>query len=96
MPAGTTLGVLPIAWAVSLLVNVTLNLCWIPVYGIDGAAAASTIAYALSFLIVTTYWLRRFPGIGAWRLYFLSGKELRRIPDRLWQVFGASGRARPE
>jgi len=87
---------LPIAWAVSLLVNVTLNLCWIPVYGIDGAAAASTIAYALSFLIVTTYWLRRFPGIGAWRLYFLSGKELRRIPDRLWQVFGASGRAHPE
>jgi len=83
--------VLPSAWAVSLLVNVTLNVWWIPIYGIAGAAAASTIAYALSFLIVTAYWVRRFPQIGARRLYFLSGEELRRIPDRLWQIVGASG-----
>ena len=88
--------VLPAAWAVSLAVNVALNIWWIPVYGIAGAAAASTIAYALTFLIVTAYWLRRFPQIGVRRLYLLSSDELRRIPDRLRQIVGASGRAHPE
>jgi len=82
--------VLPAAWAVSLTVNVALNVWWIPVHGIAGAAAASTIAYALVFLIVTAYWLRRFPQIGARRLYLLSSDELRRIPDRIRQIIGRS------
>lgn len=85
--------VLPAVWAISLTVNVALNLWWIPIHGIAGAAAASSIAYAISFLIVTTYWLRRFPQIGARRLYLLSGVELSRLPDRVRQIAGRSGPA---
>jgi Na+-driven multidrug efflux pump len=82
--------VLPTTWALALAVNVGLNLWWIPLHGIAGAAAASTIAYGLSFLVVTSYWLRRFRQVPFRRLYFCSPGELRRIPDRLRQAVGAS------
>ena len=78
--------VLPLVWGIALVVNVGLNIWWLPLYGIAGAAASSSVAYALSFLLVAGYWLRRFPGIGPVRLLVLRGSELRRIPERLRQT----------
>ena len=35
----------------AVLVNITLNLMWIPKYGANGAALASTISYSLSAIL---------------------------------------------
>lgn len=47
-----------IAWAISLAANIGLNLWLIPLYGIMGAAVASSVAYSLMFLavLIVTYW----------------------------------------
>ena len=37
--------------AVSAVVNVLLNLWWIPLYGVNGAAAATLICYLIVFVI---------------------------------------------
>lgn len=87
--------VLPIVSGGALVLNVALNLWWLPIYGIAGAALASTIAYALSFLSILLYWLRRFPQIGLRRLFIVSAEELLRIPDRLRQVLRSDARTHP-
>ena len=35
----------------ALAVNIVLNLIWIPVYGIAGAAAASTVSYVSTLIV---------------------------------------------
>jgi Na+-driven multidrug efflux pump len=56
--SGTGLPVaIPLFWLVTLLMNVALNLLFVPVYGARAAALASTISYALIFLLVTSYFL---------------------------------------
>ena len=39
-------------------VNIVLNLWWIPLYGIMGAALASLVSYALEALLITTAFTR--------------------------------------
>ena len=68
-------------WTVLLITNVGLNLIWIPKYGIAGAAASSTVAYALSLFLMGRYWLRRFPEIRAVDLFRLRPGELRSLID---------------
>jgi O-antigen/teichoic acid export membrane protein len=50
MPSGTVL-----APAVALIANVVLNLWWIPFAGIEGSAAASSIAYGVMLVIILAY-----------------------------------------
>lgn len=62
-------------WTVLLITNVGLNLIWIPRYGIAGAAASSTVAYALSLFLMGRYWLKRFPEVRAIDLVVLKREE---------------------
>lgn len=60
------------AWisGLGLLVNLALNLWWIPRHGASGAAASSSIAYALVALLLVWH-LRREPGFSWLRLLLL-------------------------
>ncbi|HEX7550932.1 MAG TPA: oligosaccharide flippase family protein [Candidatus Methylomirabilis sp.] len=72
--------VLVVYWCVGLLLNIGLNLILIPRWGATGAAAASTVTYAVMSVLV----FRRFlADSGApWRLAFvLSGPDVRRLYD---------------
>jgi len=69
----------------TLVANVSLNLVWIPKYGITGAAWASTISYTASFLSALFFYCRLsgnrwtvivFPQRGDWALYWKVGKAL--------------------
>lgn len=54
--SGTGLPVMiPLFWLLTLAMNVVLNLLFVPGYGAHAAALASTISYALIFLLVTFY-----------------------------------------
>lgn len=74
---------LPWMWFVLLVVNLGLNLLWLPSLGIAGAALSSTIAYALCLVLVARYWLRRFPTIRARSLLVLEPGELSALVARL-------------
>ena len=74
---------LPATWLVTLLVNIALNLVLLPRWGIKAAAASSTIAYAISFVFIGRYWLRRFPQIGVRRLLLLEAWEVRALAGRV-------------
>ncbi len=45
-------------YGISLLCNAALNMWWIPLWGISGAALASSVSYALEALIVLTWTVR--------------------------------------
>ena len=65
-------------WCVGLLLNIVLNLIFIPLWGATGAAAASTATYALMSVLV----FRRFllDSRTPWRLAFvLRGSDVRRL-----------------
>jgi O-antigen/teichoic acid export membrane protein len=70
-------------WSVVLAVNVALNVVWIPRFGITGAAASSSVAYALALALMTRYWLRRFPAVRLRDLLVVRAGELREIPARV-------------
>ena len=78
-------------WSVVLAANVGLNLLWLPRIGIVGAAAASSVAYALALGLSARYWLQRFPDVRASDLLFVSAAELREAVLRLRLVFHAGG-----
>jgi O-antigen/teichoic acid export membrane protein len=44
-------GVISVANSVGLVINIALNLLWIPKWGINGAAAATSVAYGIMFAI---------------------------------------------
>ena len=46
---------IPLFWIICVLVNVVLNLIFIPRFGAIGAAVISTVTYALIFVLVATY-----------------------------------------
>lgn len=50
---------IPLFWLVTLLLNVILNLLFVPTFGARAAAVASTASYALIFLLVGFYFRRR-------------------------------------
>jgi O-antigen/teichoic acid export membrane protein len=51
-----------LVWIPPLALNVVLNLAWIPSWGIDGAAAASSICYLLVLALHLALWKRRIRG----------------------------------
>jgi len=75
--------ILPAAAAVALTVNVGLNLLWLPRYGFVAAAASSSIAYVISFMMIAGYWLRRFPEVRLADLFLLERDEWRGLAGRL-------------
>jgi O-antigen/teichoic acid export membrane protein len=77
-------------WSVVLFVNVGLNVLWLPKIGIVGAAASSSVAYALALALMTRYWLRRFPAVRLRDLLLVRAEELREIPARLRAVASGS------
>jgi O-antigen/teichoic acid export membrane protein len=67
-----------IATAAAFLVNLALDLLWIPRHGIVGAAWASTVAYALqSALLVAVFW--RVTGVGPRALFVPTREDLRAL-----------------
>ena len=75
-------------WSVVLFVNVGLNILWLPKIGIVGAAASSTIAYALALTLTARYWLRRFPAVRLRDLVVVRADELRALAARLGAFAG--------
>lgn len=58
--SGTGLPVaIPLFWLMTLLLNVLLNLLFVPTFGARAAAIASTASYALIFLLVVFYFRRK-------------------------------------
>jgi O-antigen/teichoic acid export membrane protein len=70
--------ILVVFWCIGLLLNIGLNLILIPRWGATGAAAASTVTYAVMSVLVFG---RFFADSGTpWRLVFvLTGPDLRRL-----------------
>lgn len=47
--------IIGITWIIAALLNLTLNILFIPIFGILGAAIATLIAYAIPFVVFTHY-----------------------------------------
>lgn len=69
---------IPLFWLVTLLLNVLLNLLFVPTMGARAAAAASTASYALIFLLVAAYF-RRKTGNSFSQTFMLRRGELREL-----------------
>lgn len=69
---------IPLFWLVTLLMNVLLNLLFVPAYGARAAALASTVSYALIFLLVASYF-RRKTGNPFSQTFILRRGELREL-----------------
>jgi O-antigen/teichoic acid export membrane protein len=78
-----------VAWAVALAVNVGANVALLPRFGVAAAAASSSVAYALAYLLTLRHWTRRFPSIGFRDLLLLRADEFRTLGARL--VAGVAG-----
>lgn len=78
----------------SVVTNVLLNILWIPLYGITGAAWASTVSYTVSFLGNLYFYCRLsgnhwsmvvLPQRGDWMLYCRTAGVLGRwVCSKLW------------
>jgi O-antigen/teichoic acid export membrane protein len=69
---------IPIFWLLTLTVNVTLNLIFVPTFGARAAALISSISYAMIFALVAFYF-RLTTGQRFSAMMFLRGAEFRRI-----------------
>ena len=49
-------------WIPPILLNVSLNLLWIPRWGINGASASSSVCYFLVLALHLALWKRRIRG----------------------------------
>jgi O-antigen/teichoic acid export membrane protein len=67
---------IPAFWVVTLIINVGLDLVFVPRYGAVAAAAVSSISYAMIFVFVASYFSAK-TGIGFSKAFFISGGELR-------------------
>lgn len=70
---------------IAVVVNVVLNVFWIPKYGIEGAAWASTVSYVIALIVVLFVYCRisrnswtkvLLPQPGDWALYRRTGLAL--------------------
>ncbi len=69
---------IPGFWLITVLVNLTLNLLFVPAFGARAAALNSTLSYALIFFLVAAYFCRktgRHPG----EIFLPRGHELREL-----------------
>jgi O-antigen/teichoic acid export membrane protein len=69
---------IPLFWLVTLVINVALNLAFVPAFGARAAAVASSISYALIFVLVASYF-RTQTGNHFSTMLLLSGDELREL-----------------
>ena len=69
---------IPIFWLITLAVNLGLNLALVPAFGARGAAAASTVSYALIFVLVAAYFCRS-TNRTAGEILLLRKSELREL-----------------
>jgi O-antigen/teichoic acid export membrane protein len=69
---------IPVFWLTTLFVNVSLNLALVPAYGARGAGVASTVSYALIFILVASLFRLR-TGNGFSATLVLRGRELREL-----------------
>lgn len=69
---------IPLFWLVTLALNLLLNFMFVPNFGARAAALASTISYALIFLLVTFYFRAR-TGNGFSQTFILRSGELREL-----------------
>lgn len=75
--------VLPAAWAVALAVNVAANVALLPRFGVAAAAASSSVAYGLAYVLTLRHWRRRFSSIPLRDLLVLRPDEIRTLGSRL-------------
>ena len=76
---GTGLPILlPISWVATLMLNASLNIAIVPVYGARGAAVVSTICYTLVFVIVFAFFKWR-TGHGLREVLLPRSDEFRRM-----------------
>lgn len=68
-------------------VNLALCLVWIPRYGIEGAAWASTVAYSVQSIVMLVYF-RKFSGRGFAESLFLRAEDWRMYGDLVRRVVG--------
>ncbi|HEY0544375.1 MAG TPA: oligosaccharide flippase family protein [Pyrinomonadaceae bacterium] len=69
---------IPIFWLITLGINVALNLAFVPAFGARAAAAASSVSYALIFVLVTSYF-RAKTGNKLSTTLLLRASELREL-----------------
>ncbi len=69
---------IPLFWLVTLGINVALNLAFVPMFGARAAAAASSISYALIFMLVAGYF-RAQTGNRFSTMLLLRGDEMREL-----------------
>lgn len=68
----------PTMWIMTLVINITLNLMFVPVFGARGAAVISTISYTLIFVAVFLYF-RICTRTAFADIFLLRQDELRRL-----------------
>jgi O-antigen/teichoic acid export membrane protein len=71
---------LPIYWGITVIINIGLNLLLIPIYGIDGAAIASTISNIVIMVLVWKYF-QKLTNISIKESFMLSLTDIK----KLWQ-----------
>ena len=76
----------------SLIVNVILNIIFIPRYGISGAAYATTISYTLVFLI-RVFIYARISGNKVWDIVFIKMKDWQLYKDFIKSIFNRNKEA---
>src|SRR5207302_6614801 len=50
---------IPLFWLITMVLNVALNLTFVPVWGARAAALNSTLSYALIFVLVAVHFCRQ-------------------------------------
>ena len=76
--------IIPLFWIITLAFNIGLNLLVVPAFGARGAAATSTLSYALIFLLVAIYFCMK-TGRRPAETFVLRTNELRNLfTPRRW------------
>jgi O-antigen/teichoic acid export membrane protein len=78
---------IPLFWLATLLLNLLLNLLFVPGFGARAAALASTVCYALIFLLVASYFRGKTSNLFS-QTFILRRGELR----ELFYIFKRSSR----
>jgi O-antigen/teichoic acid export membrane protein len=76
-------------WAIgaSVLLNIILNILWIPIWGISGAALATTISYTIMFLITSIFYIK-ISGNKIKDIIFIKKDDLKYYKEITNRVFG--------
>jgi O-antigen/teichoic acid export membrane protein len=69
---------IPAFWIVTMVVNITLDLIFIPLYGATAAAVVSSISYGTIFALVATYFMVR-TRTPFFRALLITGAEIREL-----------------